>query len=381
MVEGGDQADLLGQQHAVAKDVAGHIADTDHGERFGLDILAHLAEVTLDRFPGAAGGDAHFLVVISGRPARGECIAEPEVELFRGQAIGGVREGRRALVGGDHQIGVLIIPALGRARMNHGLIDNIVGQVEQAANEGLVGLASGFEDLLARSVARQGFGIETALRSDRDDNRILDLLCLYQAEHFGAEIIAAIGPAQPATGDRAEAQVDALDIRRPDKDFAIGLGQRKLFQQLARDLDRNAGLGLTIITVLVEIGPQSGFDEVEDTTQGPVMIETGHIIEMFAKRFGNLPDRIGPGFPVVGKLGVELDPRQFEKAAGDIGIGGQCFFLDRLRRIQTGLLAIARAGAQEGGFTPGHADFDDKTVEPVILGSSVGDGEQRVFEI
>jgi len=31
-----------------------------------------------DAFPRAAGGDRHFLVVIAGRAARGERIAQPE---------------------------------------------------------------------------------------------------------------------------------------------------------------------------------------------------------------------------------------------------------------------------------------------------------------
>jgi hypothetical protein len=32
VVEGGHQPDVLGQQHAVAEDVAGHVADADDGE-------------------------------------------------------------------------------------------------------------------------------------------------------------------------------------------------------------------------------------------------------------------------------------------------------------------------------------------------------------
>ena len=66
VVEGGHELDLLGQQHAVAEDVAGHVADAHHGEGFGLDVLAHLHEVALDRLPGAARRDAHDLVVVAG---------------------------------------------------------------------------------------------------------------------------------------------------------------------------------------------------------------------------------------------------------------------------------------------------------------------------
>ena len=82
VVERGDQPDRPLPQHAVAEDVARHVADADHGERRLADIDVHLAEVALDRFPGAAGGDAHLLVVVAGRPAGGEGVVEPEVMLL-----------------------------------------------------------------------------------------------------------------------------------------------------------------------------------------------------------------------------------------------------------------------------------------------------------
>jgi hypothetical protein len=82
VIERGDQLDLLRQEHAVAEDVARHVADTDHGEGLGLDVLVHLAEVAFHRFPGAAGRDAHLLVVVTGRAARREGVVEPEAHLL-----------------------------------------------------------------------------------------------------------------------------------------------------------------------------------------------------------------------------------------------------------------------------------------------------------
>ena len=61
MVESADQLDVPGQQHAVAEHIARHVADADHREGLGLDILADLAEVALDRLPGTTGGDAMTL--------------------------------------------------------------------------------------------------------------------------------------------------------------------------------------------------------------------------------------------------------------------------------------------------------------------------------
>ena len=84
----------------------------------------------------------------------------------------------------------------------------------------------------------QLLGIEAALGAGRHDHRILDQLRLHQAEDFGAEIVAPVGPAQAAAGDRPAAQMDALDARAVDPDFAIGDRRGKARHLLAVDLER-----------------------------------------------------------------------------------------------------------------------------------------------
>src|SRR5699024_4420051 len=66
VVERRQQTDLLGTQHAVAEHVTGHVTNADHSERLRLRIVPQFAEVALDRLPGATGGNAHALVVITG---------------------------------------------------------------------------------------------------------------------------------------------------------------------------------------------------------------------------------------------------------------------------------------------------------------------------
>ena len=265
--------------------------------------------------------------------------------------------------------------------MHHGVVDDVVGEIQQTADEGLVGLAPGFEDFLAGAVSGKGLGIETALRTDRHDDGILHLLRLHQAQHLGAEIVAPVRPAQAAAGDRSEAQVHAFNIRRPDEDFAIGLGQGQFFQQFAGDLDRDARLELSVLAGLIEVRPQRGFHQVEDAAQGPVMIQAGDIIERLAQLFGSVPDRVGTFLLVLCEGRIELDLGQVKQALGNVRVGGKRLFLDRLGRIQPGLLAIAGAGAQEGRLTPGHADLDNQAVEAVILGPALGHGQQRIFEV
>ena len=65
MVKGGLELDLLGKQHAVTKDVAAHVTDTDDGKGFALGVATHFAEVAFDGFPGTACCDAHLLVVVT----------------------------------------------------------------------------------------------------------------------------------------------------------------------------------------------------------------------------------------------------------------------------------------------------------------------------
>ena len=119
VVEGRDEADVLRQEHAVAEDVAAHVADADDRELLGLGVDAELAEVALDRLPRAAGGDAHALVVVAGRAAGREGVVEPEAVVGR-QAVGDVGELRRALVGGDDEVGVVLVVAHDAVR-RHGL--------------------------------------------------------------------------------------------------------------------------------------------------------------------------------------------------------------------------------------------------------------------
>jgi hypothetical protein len=47
VVKRGEQANMLGLQHAAAEYIAGHIADTDNGKILCLDITTELAKMPL----------------------------------------------------------------------------------------------------------------------------------------------------------------------------------------------------------------------------------------------------------------------------------------------------------------------------------------------
>ena len=212
VVECGHQLGLLGTQHAVAEHVPAHIADTDGGEFVLGRVDAHFPEMTLDRHPGATGGNAHLLVVVAVAASGSKGIAHPEA-VFGGDLVGDVGEGGGALVGGHDQVMVVfIMPHHTFGRTDAGL-DQVVGQIQQTTNEGLVGLnALGHEGFPVGRV-RQAFGDESALGTDRHNDRVFDLLGFDQAQDLGAIVLEPVGPTQATPCDLAAPQVYPFDPR------------------------------------------------------------------------------------------------------------------------------------------------------------------------
>ena len=184
----------------------------------GGDVDVHFAEMPLHRLEGAARGDAHLLVVVAGRAAARESVAEP-IAVFGRYGVRRVGEGRRALVGGDHEIGIVVLVPHHRLGRHDLVAVEIVGDVEEARDEDAVGGEPLGRDRLAAS-GRQPFRHEAALGADRNDHGVLDLLRLGEAEDLGAEVLRPVGPADAAARHLAEAEMDAVDARAVHEDFA-----------------------------------------------------------------------------------------------------------------------------------------------------------------
>ena len=142
VAERGDEPDAARAPHAVAEDVAAHVADADRGERVERGIEPEHPEVALDRLPSSPRGDANPLVVVAVGAPRGEGIAEPEPRR-RGERVRGVGEGCGSLVGRDHEvrIGAVVAHRVGRRRdlapvpgAIRGVVI-VVGKLEQGADE------------------------------------------------------------------------------------------------------------------------------------------------------------------------------------------------------------------------------------------------------
>ena len=118
----------------------------------------------------------------------------------------------------------------------------IVGDVDQRTDEGLVGGGANGQEGLAVGVRRHLLGIEAALGAYRHDDGVLDLLRLHQAQDLGAEILAPVAPADAAACDAAKAQMHAFDLGRIDEDLAPGARCGQVVQLARVQLEREQGV-------------------------------------------------------------------------------------------------------------------------------------------
>ena len=288
VVERRHQLDVLGQQHAVAEHVTRHVADTHDPERLALDVDVHLEEVPLDALPGAARRDGHALVVVAGRAAGGERIAQPEIVLGR-DVVGDVGERGSTLVGGHHEIGVVAVVTHHVARRDHLAVLDVVGDVEQGGDEDAIGGHAFLLDLLAAARARQLLGQEAALGARGHDDGILDELGAHEPQDLRAEVLHPVRPADAAARDRRKAQMDGLHARRVDPDLAEGAGLRRRLHGLAVQLEGERGRPLAVSVRLVEVGAYRGVDQVVELAQDAVLVQARHGGEC---AFDALPHRL-----------------------------------------------------------------------------------------
>ena len=335
----------------------------------------------LHRLPGAARGDAHLLVVVALGAARGERVAEPVAEPAR-HFVGRVGERRGALVRRDYQVRVVAIPADHAGRRYHPVAVDVVGYVQHAGDERLVaGQHLGLVRLAVGRV-RQPLAHEAALGAGRDDDRVLDLLRLDQAEHLGAEVLEPVRPAQPAARHPAEAQVHCLQPGRVDEDLELGprLGDPRhgagveLEHQRLGPADARPGTGAVLLVV---VGPQGGVDQRQVRAEDPVGIQAGHLVELAA-------EFLGDGLAALGRAllltGIEPGLEQPDQQPGDGRVAAQDAPHIVLAEAHPALAQVLRVGAEQGHLAPGQAGRQHQGVEPVVLRLAEPERGQRVLE-
>ena len=373
---------MLGQEHAVAEDVAAHVADTDDGEVVGLRVDAELTEVTLDRLPRATSGDAHALVVIAGRPARGEGVVEPEAVLLR-HGVGVVGEACGALVGRDDEVGVVGVVAHDIRGRHDGVADPVVGEVEQARDEDLVRPdALGQPGITVDRRVGQLFGIEAALGAGGHDDGVLDHLGLDQAEDLSAEVFPPIAPPEATAGHLAVAQVDALDPRAVDPDLEHRPGCRQVGHRLRVELEGDVGLRVPVGVPLVEVGAQRRLDDRQQGPDDAVLVEARHGVEGIHDRGGDGRGRLGArltgltGIPARVEAGLE----EFHEGAGDAGVGHERRLDVVLGELRLGLAEVFGDRPEDDDLAPVEAGLEDERVEAVGLRLAPPHGGEGVLE-
>ncbi len=383
VVEGGHQPGVLGEQHAVAEHVTGHVADADAGELLGLAVHVHLAEVPPDGLPRAAGGDAHGLVVVADRPAGRERVTEPEAVVL-GDAVGDVGERRGALVGGDDEVGVVAVVAHDAVRRDGLLALEVVGDVEQAGDERLVAGDALGHPLVALAGVGQLLAEEAALGADRHDHGVLDHLRLDQAEHLRAEVVAPVGPAQAAAGHRAEPQVHALDPRGVDEDLELGPRLGQVRDRVRLELEGDVGLRQALAVDLVVVRAQGRLDERQVGPQDPVVVEAGDVVEgpvdAVLDLLGLGPPALAVGGDVPVAARVEAGLEQRDQRPGDVDVVLEGVLDVVLGERGAALAHVLRVGAQHRRLPPGHPDGEDEGVEAVDLVVALPHRVDRVLE-
>jgi len=372
VIEGGDQAQRFRQQHAVAEHVARHVAAAGGTDRVGLDVDPHLEEMPLNRDPRAARGNAHFLVVVPVRAAACERIAKPEFALER-DAVGDVGEGRGPLVGGDDEIGIVAIVDDHAGRVDDPVVDDVVGDRQQRADEYPVGFRAFGKPRIAARHGRELLGEEAALGAGRDDHGILDHLRLHQTENFGAEVVAPVRPAQSAARDRPAAQVDTLDARGINPDLAPRHRGRKPGHHRRIDLERERFLGRGG----ERVGADHRLHQRAQPAQDTVVVDRADPGERAVELVAALLDRV----VAPGRLRIVGGDEQPDQRAGRVGRAPQRIDHGDEAEAAAGLAKIAEPGAQPHHRARVERGVEHELIELVVLGRAAQHVGDRALDL
>ena len=341
---------------------------------------AQVAEVPLDRLPGAAGGDAHLLVVVAGRAAGGERVAEPEAVPHR-DLVGDVGERGGALVGGHHQVRVVAVVADHVARRHDLAADEVVGDVEQRRDEQPVaGDALGGERL---AVARRLLEHEAALGADRHDHRVLHHLRLDQAEDLGAEVLPPVRPAQAAPGHRAEPQVHALEAGRVHEDLVLRAGRRQVRDRLRVELERHVRLRPPVRRRAGRSWCAGSPGSASGTSagSGPGRGWPPRRAARCSASTSSLALQLrGPRRPSCSR-GSNRVSNSATSSAAMLRVGEKRRLHVLLGEDRAGLAQVLRVRPQHHHLPPGQPGREHQLVEPVDLGLAAPGGRERVLHL
>ena len=247
------------------------------------------------------------MVVAGGAPG-GERIVEPE-PVFGGDGIGGVGKPGGSLVGGNYGIRVLGVVGPDTLRSPDDAIDEVVGEIEETADKGLVPCL----DLVGRWPTRVGEAPhhKPAFCPRGHDDHVLGHLRLHQTEYFRAVVLSACRPPNPSPCYPPAPQVDTADVPGEDEDLEQGMRLGYVWNRLRQELERKRS------GIDEGIGAQCCVDEPEKTTQDRILVERFDVVELVDDAQPQL------GFCRLIPVWPEARFEEPDQIVCDVGIGGQ----------------------------------------------------------
>ena len=242
---------------------------------------------------------------------------------------------------------------------HHGALDQVVCDIEQAREEGLVA---------SHTFGKVGFAVgrrwrvlqdETTFGAHRHDHGVLHHLRLHQTQNLGTEILTPVGPAQASARHLATAQMHPFHPGRihPDLEQRLGLGH-------AGNAARAELEAHVVAPLLVHVRSQRGIDRAQELAQHTVFFQAGHIGE---QGFNDLYFGVCPLLAALGFSRVEAQRKQLEQVLRNQRALVQRVFDVALAESKTQLLEVAHIGPQDSNRTRMEIGGQHQPVERVAF--------------
>ena len=293
-------------------------------------------------------------------------------------ALASVGEGRGALVGGDHEIGIVAVVADDPLRRHDAFAVEIVGDVEEAARRRCGRPPS------PRQGRRRGrrrpagvFGTKPPLAPTGTITAFLTCCALTRPEHLGAEILRPVRPADAAARDPAEAQMHAFDARAVDEDLA---------ERPRRAAGRRSVRESSLMAISSAGAPSSASWKKLVRTIAPIRLAKRRMMRSSSRLSTASSDGLDApcsrslGGVRVGSAGGEAVMEELDQRRGDRRMAVERRPHVVLRVGDAGLAEIAREGAQKRHVAPGEAGIQHQRVVAVALGAAVPDRHEACGE-
>ena len=216
-------------------------------------------------------------------------------------------------------------------------------------------------------------GVEATLRSGGDNDGVLHHLSLDQAQHLGAEVVATVGPAQAASCDIAEAQVNTLNARGVYENLELGAGQGCEINLLRCNLDGKC------LTAQVSVSTQDGANHLAQGAQVTVSIQGGDLVQFLNQGSLKIFTACVALLVVQAIVRVEADVEELHQVLGDAGVSKQSVRHERRSVTQAQLNQVVVQGTEQAGFLPGEALRENQAVQGIGLALTEQVGVQGVL--